>query len=429
MNSRLYFFVLTNIYIFCLIYLYCEFVYPKYSYLGLQLNDNVDSLLILFIGMATSFFVFFIKRRIDGPLEILIIITYLVIYLPALNLALICLNQNNNLFSLYSSYTLAMIILIFISKVNVKKINLKSLTGKQFKIIFYGIVALLFSVVFLAYKPDLSNIYKLADFKDVYDIRGDYREANNNIPSFIKYFFTWLVKFFIPIFFVFAIVRKSVAQWVLSFAMLFSMFMVSGHKSIILGFGLIGLMYLVVSSKKNDSLQILKYLSYLVISSLGLALINLNVLQEIIVRRAILMPGILSNMFFNYFNENGFAYMGYSFMSFIVDYKYSATPPYVIGEYYFGRPDMSANANYMASAYADFGVLGVVFITLICGIYFKIINIIVEYKQIKKISCMMAIVPMWALLDSSFITVMFTHGLFLLLIFIILIPKGFINDK
>lgn len=429
MSTRFFLFILTNLYIYSLVYIYINFAYPKYSYLGWQINTDVNFLFVFIIALLTSLFVFFIKRRIEGPLEILVLISYLIIYLPSLNLALVCISNNSHLFELFFSYTVSIFLLIFLSKVKVNDFYFKCLLKKHFNILFYTALAFMFSLVFLIYKPDFSNITRMLDFSDVYELREGYRETNKNVPTIINYFFTWIIKVFIPFVFVIGVINKSIKLKIMSLFMVFSMFLVSGHKSIVLGFGLVLLLNWVFKSKEPNTFTLAKGLISLAITSTILAILKFPILQDVIVRRAILVPGLLSNLYFDYFTKNDFTLMGYSIFSFIVNYSYDKTPPYIIGEYYFNRAEMSANANYMAAAYADFGVLGTIIITLLCGIYFKLINIIVARKNMIKLSCLLSIVPMWALLDSSFLTVLVTHGLIWLIVLLLLIPKGYINDK
>ncbi|MNG71073.1 hypothetical protein D3C78_278900 [compost metagenome] len=429
MTNRLNIYFLTNIYIYSLIYIYINFSHPKYSYLGWQVNENINFLIVLLVASITSSIVFFIKKRIEGPLELLVLVSYLIIYLPSMNLAYICMENNNNVGALFFSYTVSIFILIYISHLDNRVIKLKSLSEDGFKKIFYSLVLLMFLVVFISYKPSLSNFSKLIDFSDVYEIRGEYREANEKLSVFISYFFTWLIKVFIPAVFVIGLLEKSYKKVAISLLMIFSMFLISGHKSIVLGFGLVLIMHLAFKRKKNDTLLIMSYLIYIVVFSLILAFLNYTLLQEIVVRRAMVMPGMLSNMYFNYFKTHDFTLMGQSIFSFLFEYKYDKPPPYLIGDFYFNRTEMSANANYMAAAYGDFGVIGTICITLFCGLYFKLLNIIANSKKIVVTSCMLSIVPMWALLDSAFITVLITHGLIWILIIFILLPKGFLSDK
>lgn len=429
MLNRIFYYSIVNLYIYSLIFIYINYSYPKYSYLGWQLNPSIDYISVFLVAMCTSLFVFFIKRKVSGPLDILVIVSYLVIYLPSLNLALICLESSGHFWSLFISYSVSMLILIFLSKLSIKQIRIDSLKERTFNNIFFLFTVIMFSIVFISYKPDFTNFLKLIDFSDVYELREGYRTANQSILIFINYFFAWLIKVFIPIIFAVGLMTKSKKMVLISCVMMLSMFLVSGHKSIVLGFGLVYLLYFLLKKDKLDTLVLTKYLIYLVFISLLLALMNINALQELVVRRAMLVPGLLSNYYFDYFGSHPFAYLGYSIFSPFVDYPYSSTPPYVIGEYYFNRSNMSANANYMAAAYADFGVIGTIVITFICGCYFKILNAIVSYKEIGKVSSLIVIVPIWALLDSSFITVMITHGLIWIVVFFLLVPKGFLNDK
>lgn len=425
-GDRFFRYIVTSIYSICCVYLYVDFAYPTYSYIGWQLNDNYSIFGIILTSLLSSLIVLFINKKVSRPIDLLVLFSFLLIYIPSINLGNIVLDNNSGYGVLCGAYTMSMIILLFFSKVEISTISNLGLKTNQFKYFLIFIITIMYFLVLLSYKPDVSNVYKLIDFSDVYDIRENYKERTQEV-GLINYLFTWLIKIFIPLLLVFGMVKKNKLIKYGAFILVFPLFLISGHKSIILSLILVYLFYILL--KKNEIKGglnfniIIYYLTGSILVGCFLSYLNINLINDVLFRRAILVPGVLSNMYFDFFSKNEHTYLAYSFLSSFFDYKYNINPPFVIGDYYFGRIQMSANANYWASGFAEFGVFGTIIMTFIAGFYYKILDCLNTFKEDKLLGCALVIAPTWALMDSALPIVLITHGLILVIFLIYLFPS------
>lgn len=424
-------YIATFIYSICCVFLYISFAYPTYSYAGWQLNESYSYFNIILIGLLSSILVLFINNKLNKPIDLLVLFSFLLIYIPSINLANIVLVNNSGGDELVVTYTISMFLLIFFSKIKFYKIRNIGLDNNNFTKSLIVLVLLLYFVILIYYKPDFRNIYSLLDFSDVYDIREDYKERTQEV-GVVNYFFTWMIKVFIPLLLILGMVKGS--SWIKysSFFLVIPMFFISGHKSIIFSLLLVWFFYLYLKkNEKHNGLNFNTILLFLTGSiSIGclLSYLGFNIVNDVVFRRAILVPGMLSNMYFDFFSKNEHTYLAYSFLRDFFDYKYNVNPPFVIGDYYFGRLQMSANANYWASGFADFGMLGTIGVTIIAGIYYKILDSLNEFKEEKLLGCALVIAPTWALIDSALPTVLITHGLILVVFIIYFFPSRNRNE-
>lgn len=425
-NSKITYFILVFIYNIVLVYLYQDYIYPKYSYFGMQLNQNYSFYHSLVLGLVSSLFVFILPKYIEKPSDILLVFSYFFIFLPAVNVGYIALNNANIYFFEYFIFLLCnLLVLIVLNRVKIPNLFLISLTKKTTNILVFIVSFVLYVLVFLYYKPDINNIIKLDDVTGVYDLRNEYREQNLGYPAIVVYAFTWLIRFFTPLILLYGLINKNKLVIVLSFILTLLLFSVSGHKSIVLGYGLVVISYFLFDGVKKVSFFILfnVYFACLLLSTILYKIIDFDILINAFVRRAMHVPGILSVFFYEFFNQNGNTYLGYSIFKSIVDYPYTVTPPFIIGEYYFGRSDMSANVNYIMAGYADFGFVGGILFTTIVVVFYKVLDAIYMFKVGDRRFLALIILPTWAMVNSAFITVLITHGLFLIFFYFLICNK------
>ncbi|HBC3535259.1 TPA: hypothetical protein KDZ66_004214 [Vibrio vulnificus] len=296
---------------------------------------------------------------------------------------------------------------------------------KTFFILFSTAAILSALVVFLFYKPSLINLLNISDISELYNIRGEFREITSNVPSFARYVFSWSSKIVVPILLVYGLAKKNniVILLALTFGLL--LFSATGLKSIFLGTIVTYISWMVLS-RVHVSFNFLSILiCVIILLSLALHEVGYWQFNAIIIRRVLVIPGLLTGYFIDYFSNNEFTYLAYSIFSGVFDYKYDVTPPFVIGEFYFGRNDMSANASYLASAFGDFGYSGCILFTVILAIVYRNLDFWAEkIKATPEVSAII-LLPTWALVDSSLITVLFTHGLLIIVLFAFFLPKSF----
>ena len=98
----------------------------------------------------------------------------------------------------------------------------------------------------------------------------------------------------------------------------------------------------------------------------------------------------------------------------------------VIGDAYYGHVqgpiDVSANANLWADAYANFGILGILFFTAILGGFLWILDSVAKGASLK-ISTLLLAYPAYMLVNTKLQTTLLTHGLVLVLVILYILPR------
>ena len=409
-----------------LVYFYNFQVQPKYEYMG---YPKVESF---------SFFKFFISivflylssmnlvKVIEKPSHILMYITYLFVICPTISLMSIVIDMEVieyllNMIVIYFSF----LIICLISKSDVNISIYKEIDKRLYIWLFFIFLFFSISCVIYFYGFNISKIFSLSSVGELYDIRNEFRNDNSSVPSVVQYLFFWNIKVLVPFLFLFGLLIKNKKLILISLFLQFVLFSVSGQKSIFLGLIFVYCFWVLLNRYPDKSGFYLKLSFFiLLLTSLILILGGQDVLLDIIVRRMIIIPGVLTSLYFDFFSQNDFSKFGYSIFKGLFDYNYDFSPPFVIGSYYFSRSDLSANANFIASAYGEFGYISCIIFSLLVSVIYKVIDsCLLDKNNIRKLCTVGAVLPTWALADSALLTTLITHGLFAFFILIIFIPR------
>lgn len=189
-------------------------------------------------------------------------------------------------------------------------------------------------------------------------------------------------------------------------------FLVSAHKSILLT--PIALLLLYYCLKRSISIKL-----YLCNFTFVLSLISFFssgmvqfIFGEILMRRVFIVPGMLTNMYFDYFLVHDFNLFSSVTSRFTGASVISI--PFMIGENVFGRPEMSANANFVASGYAEAGVIGVLLYSFVIILSFIFLDSRIKLE--KNIIFLASFPILLAMLETNLTTVFLTHGLMFLIL-------------
>ncbi|QSW34108.1 hypothetical protein KQ929_06970 [Leclercia pneumoniae] len=410
---------------FAIRYIYTDIFYPQFSYMGFTLRDVDDNNIYftLFFLLSIISFGSFLPSEINSANKLLLVLSFFVIYIPTLALlTLVSESSYLHYILLYVTLSICILIQAIFAKTGIVNLRIPVFSVKAYLCTFFIIMACALCLVIFNYKFSLANIFNISDISGLYNIRGDFREQNSEVPRLAIYALTISAKVLVPFMLFYGIERKKINIIVISLIIQLLLFLITGQKSVFLGWFLV-LGFCLFMRKRN--ILTLRSICYILALSFVLALtlnwMGSQALLLFVIRRIFIMPGVLGAYYHDFFINHPNMYLSYSFLSPFIENIYNATPPFVIGEYYFSRAEMSANVNYLMAAFADFSLLGMVVYTLIlCSIY-KVIDCIVIFKNnIRTLSLML--LPTWALLDSSLPTVILTHGLLAILLLTIICP-------
>jgi len=416
--------ILVAAYCLLIAFIYIHQIQPDFAYLGLQINvhfEDKDVALIL-ITITTVFL--FRPREVYLPSSMLSLLIFYFVYIPALLISYVSgVVVGYDVLYLGLSMTISMMILFIIPRTFNIKFSGFQLNKKTFNFLSIIIIVSAVLVVVYFYRLNFSTIRSIANIGDLYNLRGGFRDISTGVPSVVSYLFAWSSKVIAPFMIVFGIINKKSPVLIAGIAFTVYIFLITGLKSVILApIVILFLIKLLRSHKLNFVLVAFFLCSLLVISTIS-QVFGFPELNNILVRRVIIFPGLLTSYYFEYFSMEGYTYLGESVLAMFFDYHYDVSPPFLIGSYYFGRTEMSANANYLASAFGNFGAFGMIVYSLVLSLVFGFVDKIALYKQGAPEATALLALPIWALVDSALLTTFVTHGLLFAICILIVVPK------
>ncbi|WP_157940010.1 hypothetical protein [Campylobacter blaseri] len=246
------------------------------------------------------------------------------------------------------------------------------------------------------------------NFEDVYIHRSSF--GASSFSGIFGYLNSWTFKIFSVIFLLWSLEKRNKMLIIISFIFIILLFMFSGHKSTLEALILILFFYFLYIFKNTSSIIIVSFFLLISICIFMGAVFNNNIFESLIIRRLLIVPAHLNFTYLDFFSNNDYIYWSNSILKSFFTYPYDLEMTHVIGEY-LGYPKMGANTGFLASGYAQCGVIGVFSYTMFGIIIMNIINLLAK-SYLKYFYMSMLFIPLLTLYTSSdFFTTLFTHGL------------------
>jgi len=160
---------------------------------------------------------------------------------------------------------------------------------------------------------------------------------------------------------------------------------------------------------------------------------NEPLLLDLWVRRCFIVPGHLTNLYHEYFSTNPkfeFSTSGFLGLFNFNNRLYQLEIPNLIGLIYFGTEKMSANTNIWADAYANHGYVLMLIVSALLAIILRLVDFTARGLSIRLVAPVL-IMPAVTIINSSLIPVLLGHGLLLVYLLLLLMPRShlFIEKK
>ncbi|MGE8319961.1 MAG: hypothetical protein ACN6OP_13235 [Pseudomonadales bacterium] len=301
--------------------------------------------------------------------------------------------------------------------------SMRLLTRKSFSVVvmLLGLVAM--AVIFGSYKFNIDELLSFSIFVDTYEIRANFRESGGQ--GLATYVLFWAAKVIFPAAIAYGLCfGKRTYVWLGLLCQLL-VFSVSAHKSFVFSAALIFVVYFLL--KRNISFRgWLGYASAFVgFSWCMFYFFSVTVLVDVFVRRAFIVPGILSGWWVDYFSGKPHAFFAGGLLGNFFS-KESQTPAaFQIGDYYLGNMWTSANVNFAVDAFGNAGPIAVVIAGAMVFVALTIINGAARLGPRERVFFTCLSVPLfWTLIETSLVVAVVTHGLFILLALALLWKGG-----
>lgn len=272
--------------------------------------------------------------------------------------------------------------------------------------------------------------FELVDLDAVYDVRADFKAALARGGGIVPYVVVWQANVMDALLMSSGLVERKPLFIALGVIGQVAIFSITGFKSVL--FSGIVFLGLLVAMRRDG-----RTFGQLAVGGAGSALAFILIADRLdaslptltgMLHRMISLPGLLTGFYFDFFSHHRHAYLGSSVLSSVVDYKYTYDIPNLIGDVYFHNPNTSANANFFADAFANFGYSGVVVFALILGMIFWVYDSLTQTAALKLTGLMMAI-PALSLANSGLLTCLMSHGIGLVVVLVALMPSEELHQQ
>lgn len=402
-------------------YIYVEDILPLFEYYGYDVYSKATWLEVV-LSIAAALPAAFLPDGQRRPSDFVIWVIYIAVLVPSLTLGSyrVGLTASQDIV-LGAVLILSLFALVRFSERRVIRFQ----TVKSDLLLFWiaiGLVQIISAATVISiFGTDLS----LASVFDVYDTRYEYKDVLSGVPRVVKYLVTWSGGVFGPFLIAFGLRRRApfvVAVGVLNQVLMFA---VGGHKSVLFStLVILTLYFMLTRTQVRIGTAVVASSLALIVGLYALDLwVGQNAFTLLVTRRVFTTPGSLMGIYVDFFSEHPKVFLSNSVLSPLFDYPYDAPIGSIIGLEYFDSDRMSANANFLANAYANFGYAGMLVFSVLAGLVLSVINTLAERKDGVVVILMVA-VPAIALSNSALFTVILTHGLAMSMFIAYVMPQG-----
>ncbi|MGC5324934.1 hypothetical protein [Brevibacillus sp. SYSU BS000544] len=397
---------------------YILIISPTYAYLGFVNNHpSIGWILISFILVVIPGL--WMPIRLTRPSQIVYWFLFVIVYVPSAIIPYyIAETEMINFLFIQLILFLSILLLSLIYQLPVLKVPRILIGKKQYWTLIYTVAA-----IFMGYIISIFGLkLNIVSLEQVYTIRSAYKEAlAASGGGLIAYVIIWQGNVINPLLIISGLFEKKITPFLIGVFAQLLIYSITGFKSILFSTVLIVAFIIVLINRG-------KYAGYLMVGGItSFVLVSgffslISVQALLFIQRLIMMPGLLTGYYIEYFSENDKAYLGYSIFKRFISYQYNLEPSNLIGKVYFGNPATSANANIWADAFANFGFIGILLFTIILAIILWLYDSLSQERDFYITSLLLA-VPAFSLSNASLLTCLITHGIALTLLVVYFVPK------
>ncbi len=408
--SRLWLLVFGGIYLLVFVWTYAEFIVPRFSWQHFTYSPVPErNALALALSLLP---LLWMPLYIDRPSVLAVWVLYFLVYVPSVVVGFHVLSVSNSIplfFWVLLGSMLLLSLLPLMPRVLLPRVYVPRdwvITGVMG--IWGGGYLYLLKIFGLRSLPTLSRIYA---------VRLAARSVLSSHAGIIGYLMRWLNNAFNPFFMAIGIQKRKwifLGLGILGELLIFSF---DATKSTLMSvFYLLGL-YAVLRWKRWRFPAVLLFVGAIALFGLALAVdlgFHSFVMRTYLLRRVFYMPGLLSALYYEYFSSHPHWYWAHTAFGRILGLlpppgEVAKTPSFLIGEVYFHNPAGNANVNVWGDAFANMGNYGVVLVTF--GLFLLLwLYDSVSLDHDPALVYFLAGMPIFALTNSAFLTVILTHG-------------------
>lgn len=404
---------------FLLDFIFYVYLNPYYDYLGFKLSFDPFFYVISFLPLFGLFLI--IPQKTEKVSDLILQFFFISVYLPFTSY----FSLSGESFTWFMIFTFFWYIVAIFNYVDFgwKIIKTKEPTSEG-KVKNKTLIAVLivFGLIFIF--SDLKFNFSILD---VYGLR---EENPTQFVPFSGYIINWTGKVFLPFLLIYAIVKKgsyfnSFSIFILGLILL--LFSITGHKSyLFLIPAIYGTLWLLKTKNFYFNL-ILIFIAISIVGLIALYFFDNTVILSLFVRRTLFIPAQISFYYYDFFDGSPL-YLSNSLFRYFYEYPYDLDHPYLIGKYYFNKPETSANNGIVADGFAHFGILGVFIWSFLFSLLLKVLDSVSMYKN-KLVLWTLILLGARVFVGGGLFTTMLTHGFAVIILICYFYPHDKPSDQ
>ncbi len=379
----------------------------EYAKFSLQINW-----LKVFESYFLLFMIFLLMPKSPEKLSSVMIWLFILLsYIPML--VLFSLKDESRLF-VYGTTGFWIVIFIILRQPGIK---MRFITESRIILKYFSLSVVIISAIWILKYTSISLNF---DLSKIYEIRSQF--ANLNVPL-AGYLFRWLCYIINPMIFAYLLLKKRYFFVIGVVLFQFVIFSATGNKTIL--FALLYSSALVsIVNRKYKLAWIAFGLSFVVVLGIFAYWVLGDVWTiSLFTRRTLLSQPLQYFLYYDFFSNNSFTFLSqHNLIGAFIEYPYHLKPAYIIGELYYENPLSHANTGLVGDAYMNFGFPGLFLWAIFMGLLLKLIDSCAKGVDVRIGSAIIAM-PVFTLINGALLTNLFTHGLFLAIFVLYLVPK------
>jgi hypothetical protein len=289
--------------------------------------------------------------------------------------------------------------------------------------VFWTTLFLIGFVLFAYFFSSAGFRPRLVGLDEVYDVRADFVATTARAGRLAAYAVSWEGNVIDSLLLAHGLVRRRWGLFALGMAGQMALYAITGFKSVLFSAVIFLCIYSAMRGRPEDFARRLMT-GLLLLLSLALALEwgHLTTPQlASMVNRVLGVPGLLTGYYVDFFGHHPKAMLGDGLLRNVVEYRYPYDVPHLIGDVYLHNPQGSANANFWADGFANFGYGGVIGTTIVASLVFWVYDSIARDIDLRLAGLLLA-VPTLEIANCGLQTTLVTHGLGLCVLLVLVYP-------
>ena len=387
-------------------YMYINIIFPTFEYYGFQKNFNLFRYVFswIFYILVPLFTIKAAKSETLSKQAIAFLIN--IIYTPCLILYAY-MENTPFIFFIVIYYTLMSITANYSKGIEIRVLTSRNCNLEKIVILIGYLLSFIILFVWIYY----AKCHIQLNFTDVYIARSAARSFSE--PQIINYART-MARSVIPLLAIYSLYKGKKIRFLYFVLIQGVQFFIDGLKSVVFIMVLGILSYFFIERYNRIIDKIPKFMSIAtLLAIIEKVIFSTTNLSNMILRRVMFLPALMNYQYYEVAHSNGIDYYRQS-LSILGKSKYDRVIARIVGLKYFGSETVNANNGLFADAYINLGFAGCIIMPILIVLIFKLIEKAGK-KLPKSVWAVCVIQAFNAFTGSSFFTVLFSHGVALVI--------------